>query len=183
MRVWIPGLVLAASVAAPAAHAGGWQEMHETSDDVRLEVATDGVATVAHRLRLRVVAGHFKTIELAGIDAHAQVEPQAVVTAEKGGAEMPARVEADPKLPSTLRIFIDEGKGLGRGIYLVDVKYRLDLVATKVLTRDGAMWKLGWTAPPAPEGHDGARVVCVSAAPPIATSSSSSAPTFRAARR
>jgi hypothetical protein len=27
-----------------------------------------------------------------------------------------------------------------------------------MLTRDGAMWKLSWTAPPASEGHDGARV-------------------------
>src|SRR5690349_963799 len=83
---------------APSARAA-WQEMHETSDDVRLEIGPDGVATVAHRLRIRVVAGHFKTLELAGIDARAQVAPQALVTAEKGGAELPARVEADPKLP------------------------------------------------------------------------------------
>jgi len=39
------------------------------------------------------------------------------------------------------------------------VKYRLDLVALKLLVRDGAMWRLSWVAPPSPEGHDGARVV------------------------
>ena len=39
------------------------------------------------------------------------------------------------------------------------MKYRLDLVAAKMLVRDGAMWRLAWTAPTSPEGHDGARVV------------------------
>jgi hypothetical protein len=133
--------------------------MHETSDDVRLEVAPDGSAVVQHHLRYRVVAGHFKTIDVVGVDPHAEIAPEAVVTPEKGGAELPARAEPVEKSPGTLRILIDEGKGLGRGTYLVDVKYRLDLVAAKALVRDGAMWKLSWTAPAAPEGHDGARVV------------------------
>ena len=142
-----------------AAGAGGWQEMHETSDDVRLEVGPDGIATVQHHLRYRIVAGHFKTFDLVGVDPRAEVAPEAVLTPERGGAETLARVEPVAKSPGTLRILIDEGKGLGRGTYVVDVKYRLDLVATKMLTRDGAMWKLAWTAPPAPEGHDGARVI------------------------
>ncbi len=133
--------------------------MHETSDDVRLEVGPDGVANVQHHLRYRIVAGHFKTFDLVGIDPRAEIAPEAVLTAEKSGAEILARVESVPKTPGTVRIMIDEGKGIGRGTYVVDVKYRLDLVATKLLTRDGAMWKVAWTAPPAPEGHDGARVV------------------------
>ena len=58
------------------ADAGGWQEMHETSDDVRIEILPDGQADVQHHLRYRVVAGHFKTFDLAGID------PRAVVVAE-----------------------------------------------------------------------------------------------------
>lgn len=142
-----------------AAGASGWQEMHETSDDVRVEVNTNAIATVQHHLRYRIVAGQFKSFELVGIDPRAEVFPEAVLTAEKGGAEVAARVEPVSKAPGTIRITIDEGKGLGRGVYVVDVRYRLDLVATKMLTRDGAMWKLAWTAPPASEGHDGARVI------------------------
>jgi hypothetical protein len=141
------------------AGASSWQEVHATADDVRIEVGADGIATVQHHLRYRVVAGHFKTFEIAGLDPHAEIAPDAVFTPEKAGSDVAARVETVAKTPGTVRIVIDEGKGLGRGAYLVDVKYRLDLVATKMLVRDGAMWKVSWTAPPAPEGHDGARVV------------------------
>lgn len=154
--LWIAA---AATTLAPLAGASGWQEMHETSDDVRVEVGSDGIATIQHHLRYRVVAGHFKAFELVGIDPRAEILPEAVFTSEKGGAEILARVEAAAKTPGTVRVLIDDGRGLGRGAYVVDVRYRLDLVATKMLTRDGAMWKLAWTAPPAPEGHDGARVV------------------------
>ena len=147
-------------LASAPAFAGGWQEIHETSDDVRIEVADDGAAVVSHHLRYRVVAGHFKTIDLVGIDARAQIAPEAVVVAEKGGGtEITARAEPVDKAPGTLRILIDDAKGLGRGTYLVDVRYRLDLVGVHALSRDGAMWKLSWTAPPAAEGHDGARIV------------------------
>ena len=151
-------VVGALALMAPAAHAGGWQEAHETSDDVRVEVGADGVANVQHHLRYRVVAGHFKELDLAGIDTHAELVPEAVLTPEKGGKETPARIEMSAKTRGTVRILIDEGKGITRGAYTVDVKYRLDLVGLKMLTRDGAMWKIAWTAPPASEGHDGARV-------------------------
>lgn len=153
-------LALASVLATAPVRAGGWQEIHETSDDVRIEVADDGQATVWHHLRYRVVAGHFKTLDFVGIEPHAAIAPEAVVTAEKGGgADITARAEPVDKAPGTLRVLIDDARGLGRGTYLVDVRYRLDLVALHALSRDGAMWKLAWTAPPASEGHDGARIV------------------------
>lgn len=152
----ISGLALTGS--ARVAHAGGWQEAHETSDDVRIEVGTDGTANVKHHLRYRVVAGHFKELNLVGVDPKAELVDSATLTPEKGGKEVVARVEMSAKTPGTVRLLIDEGKGLARGSYVVDVKYRLDFAAEKSLTRDGAMWKLSWTAPPVPEGHDSARV-------------------------
>ncbi len=154
------GFVALAGVAATpsVAVAKGWEEVHQTSDDVRVAVAADGAAIVTHHLRYRVVAGHFKTLELAGLDPRAELIAETIVLPEKGG-EIPARIEANPKTPGAVRIAYDEPKGLGRGVYIVDVKYKIDLVATKMLVRDGAMWRLSWTAPPSPEGHDGARIV------------------------
>jgi hypothetical protein len=175
------GLLAAGVMAlAPAAGAAGWQEMHETSDDVHFEIGPDGIATVQHHLRYRIVAGRFKTFEIAGIHPAAELAPEAVFVSDKTGAEVLARVEAiapkpdkgddattsSAKRPSdgsvkpiTVRLMIDEGKGLGRGSYTVDIRYRLDLVATRLLARDGAMWRIAWTSPPAPDPHDGARVV------------------------
>ena len=144
-------------LAAPAS-AKGWEEVHQTSDDVRIIAAADGTATVVHHLRYRVVAGRFKALDFAGIDPHASLVAETTVLPEKGG-EISARVEENPKTPGAVRIAYDEPRGLGRGVYVVDVKYQLDLVAAKLLVRDGAMWRLSWTAPPSPEGHDGARVV------------------------
>ena len=141
-----------------SAEAKGWEEVHQTSDDVRVTVGPDGAAIVQHHLRYRIVAGHFKSLDFAGLDPRAELVSEATILPEKGG-EIPARVELSTKSPGAVRIAYDEPRGLGRGVYLVDVKYRLDLVATKSLVRDGAMWRLAWTAPPSPEGHDGARVV------------------------
>lgn len=152
-------LALAAVGAMPGLSvAKGWEEVHQTSDDVRVAVAPDGAAIVTHHLRYRVVAGHFKTLELAGLDPRAELIGETMVLPEKGG-EIPARIEANPKTAGAVRIAYDEPKGLGRGVYVVNVKYKIDLVATKMLVRDGAMWRLSWTAPPSPEGHDGARIV------------------------
>src|SRR4051794_8767350 len=39
-----------------------------TSYDVRLEVGPDESRTVQHHLRYRIIAGHFKTFDLVGID-------------------------------------------------------------------------------------------------------------------
>ncbi len=151
-------LVLLAVAVAPRAEAKGWEEVHQTSDDVRVTVSSDGVAMVQHHLRYRVVAGRFKTLDFAGVDPQAELVTDATILPEKGG-EIAARVEVNSKALGAVRIAYDEPRGLGRGVYVVDVKYRLDLVATKMLVRDGAMWRLSWTAPASPEGHDGARVV------------------------
>lgn len=146
-------------LAEPIAEARGWEEVHQTSDDVRVAVGPDGIATVTHHLRYRVVAGHFKALDFAGVEPTAELVAQSTALPEKGG-EIPAQVIANPKVPGAVKITFDgEPRGLGRGVYVLDVKYRLDLVAAKMLVRDGAMWRLAWTAPPSPEGHDGARVV------------------------
>ncbi|MEA2747669.1 MAG: hypothetical protein QOI41_1812 [Myxococcales bacterium] len=140
------------------ADARGWEEVHQTSDDVRVTVGADGIAVVQHHLRYRVVAGHFKTLDFTGVEPTAELVAETTALAEKGG-ELPAHVTPNPKTPGAVKIAFDEPRGIGRGVYVLDVSYRLDLVAAKMLVRDGAMWRLAWTAPPSPEGHDGARVV------------------------
>lgn len=153
-----------ALVSAPAN--AGWQEVHQTSDDVRFDIAADGTATVVHHLRYRVVAGRFKSFDFTGPGSH--VEPAAVTVTPRSAApdgavsekaaDVTAHLEASAKNPGGFKIAIDDPKGVGKGSYAIDVSYPLDLVGAKMLTRDGAMWRLAWTARPSPEGHDGARV-------------------------
>lgn len=154
---------------------GGWQEAHRSADDVRIVIGPDGAARVEHHVRYRVVAGRLKTFELAGVDPTAELEPEATVTATTQAQAEPAHggksvasaappvapsahVERSPKIPGAVRVTVDDPKGLPRGTFTIDVAYKLDLVATKALVRDGAMWRVAWTAPAAPEGMDGARV-------------------------
>jgi hypothetical protein len=151
-------LVAAVVLSALPAFAGGWQEVHQTADDVRVVVGEDGVATVEHQLRYRVVAGRFKAFDLPRIDPGAAFEPKTFLVPERGG-EIPAQLEPHPKTEGALRLAFDEPRGLGRGVYATRVRYSIDLVAAKMLVRDGAMWQLSWTAPPSPSGQDGARVV------------------------
>lgn len=150
--------LLALTAATPAARAKGWQEMHQTSDDVRVTVESDGTALVHHHMRYQVRAGKFSSIELAGVVEGAEPLPEATVVSEKTG-EVEAHLEADPKVERALKIVIDDPKGLRRGTYLVDARYRVNLVTAKQLTRDGAMWRLNWVTPPDPDGHDSVRVV------------------------
>ncbi len=195
----VPAL-LAVTLAAPAAAApGGWQESHRTADDVRVVVGPDGLARIEHHVRYRVVAGRFRSFELAGVDVAAELEPEARVTADAPPEVRPgsnsnttsptvvptAHVERSPKTPGVVRITVDDPKGLPRGSYTIDVAYKLDLVATSAIVRDGAMWRLAWTAPAAPEGMDGARVTFdLPAAPtePSLASSEQSTTTIATAR-
>jgi hypothetical protein len=153
-------VVLGVLLSSPLAVAGGWQEVHQSADDVRVAVGPDGIATVEHRLRYRIVAGRFKSLDVTGIDTHAELVPDSVAVPEKG-TEVPAHVEMDAtaKVPGTVKLTFDDPKGLSRGSYVIAVKYKLDLVSTKMLVKDGAMWRLTWAAPAAVEGRDGARVV------------------------
>lgn len=199
----VTAFAVLAGDAAASPSGGGWQESHRSADDVRVVLGPDGVARISHHVRYRVVAGRLRSFELTGVDAAAELEAEAPVVTEAqpeprhgavgasvaaaaSAATSTAHVERSPKTPGALRITLDDPKGLGRGTYTIDVAYKLDLVATKALARDGAMWRLAWTAPAAPEGMDGARVtfdVPAAPTPPALASSEQSATTITTARQ
>ncbi len=58
-----------------------------------------------------------------------------------------------------MRITIDEPRLLMRGTFVFDVRWHLDLVAARALTRDGATWRLSWSSPVATDGFDAAKTV------------------------
>src|SRR5262245_9241723 len=131
------------------AHA--WVESHQTAGDVHLRVEPNGTATVEHTLTYRVVRGPLRSFDLAGIEKDAVPEGTATVVSESG-RELTASVER--KNDRTIRVTVDEPRSFMRGTFVFKVRYRLDLVAQRELVRDGAAWRMAWTAPTANEGYD-----------------------------
>jgi hypothetical protein len=159
-------LVLAASAGsaliflAPPAMAS---DAHFTGDDVRIMVDDAGRAQVEHALTYHVYGALPKGLDLAGVENEATLDPVAAVEltppAPEGASPVTARSER--KGDRAVHVTLDGGPRHpgGHAVLVVRVRYALDLVAARELSLDGAMWRLAWTAPAAPEGYDSARVI------------------------
>ncbi len=153
------------------ASAFAWVELTVARDDIRLDVGRDGKARVEHRVLLLVSGGPLKSLSLRGVDADAAIEPGAYVIAEKddkaGNIEVAEPVQitkktADTGTPGVSRNDLDitlGDKGLGRGRYVLVVRYGTDLLATGALAREGATAALRWMGPSWEHGLDATRAV------------------------
>lgn len=142
-------------LSANVAHAA---EARVTSIDTRITVDEAGRATIEHALGVRVVGtGPLRPIELRGVDADRSSEPLATFRSEDG-REVTATIRESER---ALRIQPSESRALRRGDQTLVVRYGIDLIAARLLVRDGALYRLAWTGPLAAEGLDNARVVFV----------------------
>jgi len=149
--------VAAATVALLAsglAHA--WQEAHQTGDDVTVHIDPAGGAEVQHAIRWHVVRGPLKSIDVVHVDPSAALEPDVPITSEDGRSLLAHATRRDDR---TVRITIDEPRALMRGNFTFDVRWHVDLVAARALSRDGATWRLVWSSPVATDGFDAAHTV------------------------
>lgn len=163
---------------ASARAEGKWLEWHETASDVKLTVAEDGVAQVERMVKVRVVAGPIRSLDLGVIDRGVVPAPTVELTTESGDslsahAEVGATASTPklPDLPPTdaktndvpeepIRVAVDQPeKGLRRGSYRVTMRYAIDLVATHRLSRDKSLFRLAFRSAPSAEGHDASRFI------------------------
>jgi hypothetical protein len=149
-------LALAAAlfVLLGSSRAYAWQEAHQVGDDVLVHVDPTGVATVEHTLRWHVVRGPLKSVDLVNVDPSAALEPDVRVTAEDGHERLAHLARVDDR---QVRITVDEPRSLMRGTFSFRVRWRVDLVLSHALVRDGPTWRLTWSAPVASEGLDAVR--------------------------
>jgi hypothetical protein len=128
------------------------------SDEARVTVNEAGVARVEHALKYRVIGPLPRSVELTGVEPEALVDP-VVPTLLDGAPASDAHLER--KGDRAVRVTFDPAparRGAVRSSVLsVRVAYTVDLVKAGELTPSGAMWRLRWTAPAAPEGYDSAR--------------------------
>jgi hypothetical protein len=156
LTLWI-GLGLLA--ATRPAHA--WVETSFKSHVVTIDVERDGRASVGHELVIKIRGGPLRSLDLAGIDADAELLPDATVVSAEGettaGAALPLLL--DRREDRSLRIEIDHDKGLRRGTYLIKFRYRTNLVERELVRAAGALLEVRWIGPRLSDGIDSARVV------------------------
>jgi hypothetical protein len=178
------GAALAASLLTlglpRAAHA--WVEAHVESDDVRVSVERSGDARVEHKITLKVAGGPLRALDIRGVDADATPDPDGYVApqkeslkgslasaqpiaAERMPPELKPRTDGSPA-PHVLRLRFDPDRGLGRGVYVILIRYTTRL--TSRITKEGALSKLTWRGPTWDDGFDSARVTFELPAAPTA---------------
>ncbi len=144
---------MATFVASPAS--AYYEEAHVIGDDVKVTVDTAGSAKVEHELSWHVLAGQLHGLDLPGIDAPLDPELEATVMSEDGRVVEATIGRRDDH---TFRVAFADPKGVRHGHYKIRLGYRVDLVETHGMVRDGAMWRLTWRGLSWPDGYDSARV-------------------------
>lgn len=170
-------LTVAFAVLAFGRPAWAWTENRITADDVRVEIDSTGVATIEHRLAVRMNGNERQhAIKLLGVDADAAPLPNSyVVSAAEAHATslasaIPIKLSLVEALPGPdgaplelggrdLQLTIDDDLGILRGHFVFVFRYRTDLKARELLRRDGAMMLVEWRGPNLGVGLDNLRVV------------------------
>jgi hypothetical protein len=146
------------TILVTAGRASAWVETAIVSDAITLDVESSGQATVHHELVIRLRGGPLKGTELDGVDFDAMPVEGATVT--KVGD---ASAEAKPLLltrgdDDTLRLEIDDEKGLRSGTYSFRFGYRTDLRQRSRIETRGSWAELAWVGPRYAVGLDVAKV-------------------------
>lgn len=149
-------LAFGAAFAMVAVNASATTEAHETARDVRISVASDGSARVDETLHFKLLYGGWKGLDLPGLEASATPDGEASITSIEGGS-VPANLTVSA--PGVFRLDALDPKGVKKGDYAAHFAYRVSLVDAHEIKRDGALWRVDWTAAAPSEGVDGMRVV------------------------
>lgn len=148
------GLAVALMVTLAVRRAHAWQEAHQTGDDAQILVEHDGVASVQHELRWHVARGPLKWIDVVNVCPAAVMETKVAVVADDGRT---LEAQASRRDEKTIRITFGDTRALMRGNFIFDVRWRIDLVASGSISRDGARWQLAVANPVAVDGFEMAR--------------------------
>lgn len=156
----------AALLLAWARPAFAWVDVTLEGDEVRVSVQPDGTARVEHRITLKIAGGPLRSLDLRGVDRDAVPETDGYIVPLREAAQnslasavplalelMPPgnKPEADgsPAL-STLKIRFQNERGIGRGAYVILLRYGTNLASR--ISADGAMARVQWKGPVWPDG-------------------------------
>jgi hypothetical protein len=152
------------------ARAAWWVEVQIARDDVQVRLLPSGEAEIQHRIHLNVAGGPLYKLELQGVDPDAKIEPDAYAATlqEAKNNSLASAVPVHAKLregtsdgedagESSIELTIDEGNGIARGAWLIQLRYRTNLAARGGIRPDGALTHVEWTGARWPDGLDATR--------------------------
>jgi hypothetical protein len=172
----VAALSALAVLVAPVRSALAWVDVHVEADDVRVVLERTGESRVEHKITLKIAGGPLRSFDLRGVDADAAPDPEGYVVPQREAARsslasavgaVAERLPLDAKprpdgspAPTVLRVRFDRDKGLGRGIYVLFVRYVTHLVARLPPRGPGAepLTHVEWKSPVWDDGFDSARV-------------------------
>lgn len=156
------------------ASAAWWVEVAVTRDDVRVQIAPSGEAEVQHRIRLDVAGGPLYRFEIRGVDpdavlvADAYAVPASEAAKNSLASAVPVAAELRKGEPTEdgapepyIELKIDEGNGIPRGAWLLQIRYRTHLAKRGLITPDGALTRVEWTGARWEDGLDATRATFV----------------------
>lgn len=141
------------------AHAQPSPEAHPSGGDMTVRLEPDGTAAVQLSIRWRVVRGPLRFVDIANVDPAAAVEPVVAIASDDGRTLTGHLSRRDTAGGKSVRIDLDDPRAALRGTFTFDVRWRIHLVETGGLWRDGSTWRLVLSQPTAAEGFDGSKTV------------------------
>lgn len=154
---WCAGVGLSVfGVSSPAG--AEWREARVESDDLRIQLESDGRGTLEHRTRLRIGSAKLRTFDLGPApDGELELGPASLV-AEDGAPAPPVHVAVATRgAQRIVRLFLDGKVGARRGTYLLSYAYPVDL--SRDIRVDGALARITYRAAPLDVGRDAVKVV------------------------
>ena len=164
--------LFAALLLAWARPALAWVDLTIEGDDARVTLQPNGAARVEHRITLKIAGGPLRALDLRGVDRNAVPEldgyivPLREANQHSLASAVPITVELMPPgnkpepdgspALSSLKIRFQNEKGIGRGVYVVLLRYTTNLANR--ITADGAMARVVWKGPLWDYGLDSVRV-------------------------
>lgn len=137
-----------------------WFETRVKAHTATVDVERDGSAEVRHELVLGVRGGPVRDFEIQGVDPDAEPIGEATATPiVRYGIPAAIPLVLSRGEDGTLRIEIQNEKGLRTGSYTFAFRYKTDLLGRDRIRRRGTSAELEWVGPRFADGVDVAKLV------------------------
>ncbi|MCL2823450.1 MAG: hypothetical protein FWD57_05605 [Polyangiaceae bacterium] len=143
--------------------AKAWVEQSILAQDTKIVLMRSGTARIQHQIKFSVKGGPLRSMDIHIADTNIGFsgEPTLVRTGGAMDARVPIAVSAEQRPDGTLRVEMDGGSGIRRGIYELAITYTSDLLRQNGATRDGSMILLSWVGPKWDDGIDSVKTTFV----------------------